>query len=78
MRVRVYSWEYHDDPLRLADEVNACIKSCEDVGSRVLDAQVLVRPGDSAGAPPAYLVVVKYEGGVENMILPDEPAEPAR
>jgi hypothetical protein len=76
MRVRVFSWEYHTDPLRLADEVNECIKSCENVGDTVLDADVLIRPNEQADQHTEYLVVIKYEGNRHIYLLPQVPDEP--
>jgi hypothetical protein len=70
MRVRVYSWEYHTDPLRLADEINECIKSCENLGDTVLDADVIVRPNDQAAQGKDYLILIKYEGNRHTYMLP--------
>jgi hypothetical protein len=75
MRVRVYAWEYHTDPLRLADEVNECIKSCENLGDTVLDADVLIRPNEQAKHGMEYLVVVKFDGNRHAYLLP--PVDPA-
>jgi len=70
MRVRVYSWEYHTDPLRLADEINECIKSCENLGDTVLDADVIVRPNDQVAQGREYLILVKYEGNRHAYLIP--------
>ncbi len=72
MRVRVYTWQYHTDPLRLADEVNECIKSCENLGDTVLDADVLVRPNEGEVQGLEYLVIIKYESNRHTYLLPDE------
>ena len=70
MKVRIFVWEYHTDALRLADEVNECIKSCENLGDTVLDADVLTRPNPQASHGVEYLVVVKYEGHRRIISLP--------
>src|SRR4051812_24197892 len=62
MRVRIYTREYHTDPLRLAEEVNECIKSCENVGDTVLDADVVLRPNTRAEHGMEYLVIIKFDG----------------
>ena len=72
MRVRVYAWEYHNDPLRLADEVNECIKSCENLGDSVLDADVIIRPNEQAKHGMEYLIIIKYEGNRHNLIIPED------
>jgi hypothetical protein len=77
MRVRVYTWQYHTDPLRLADEVNECIKSCENLGDTVLDADVLVRPNEKEVQGVEYVVIIKYEGTRHAYLLPDDPTEGA-
>src|SRR5947209_3350380 len=72
MKVRIFVWEYHTDALRLADEVNECIKSCENLGDTVLDADVLTRPNPQASHGVEYLVVVKYEGHRRIISLPED------
>jgi hypothetical protein len=72
MRVRIFSWEYHTDPLRLADEVNECIKSCENIGETVLDADVMIRPNGEAKEGMEFLVIIKYEGNRSDYLLPRE------
>jgi hypothetical protein len=72
MRVRVFTWEYHTDPMRLADEVNACIKSCENIGETVLDADVLIRPNAEAKQGMEFLVIIKYEGNRSDYLLPPD------
>jgi len=74
MRVRVYIWEYHTDPLRLADEINECIKSCENLGDTVLDADVMVRSNPQAQQGIEYLVIIKYEGNRSAYLLAPGPA----
>jgi len=69
MRVRVYIWEYHTDPLRLADEVNECIKSCENLGDTVLDADVSVRPNPATAQGLEYFVIIKFEGNRSAYLL---------
>ena len=79
MRVRIFAWEYHTDTLRLADEVNECIKSCEGIGETVLDADVLVRSNPQVTQGMEYLIVIKYESNRHTFLLPEEssptPAE---
>ena len=75
MRVRVFRWEYHIDPLRLADEINECIKSSENLSETVIDADVLIRPNDQAAHGLEYLVVVKYESNRHAFLLPEDPAD---
>jgi len=70
MRVRVYSWEYHTDPLRLADEINECIRSCENIGDTVIDADVIIRPNDQAAHGREYLILIKYEGNRHTYLIP--------
>jgi hypothetical protein len=77
MRVRVFAWEYHTDPLRLADEVNECIKSCENIGETVLDADVIVRPNEQARQGMEYLVIIKYEGNRPEYLLPHADTDEA-
>jgi hypothetical protein len=72
MKVRVFAWEYHTDTLRLADEVNECIRSCENLGETVLDADVLIRPNAQIGQGMEYLVIVKYEGNQPDYLLAGE------
>jgi hypothetical protein len=72
MRVRVYTWQYHTDPLRLADEVNECIKSCENLGDTVVDADVLVRPSGGEESDQQYLVIIKYESNRRTYPFPDD------
>jgi hypothetical protein len=62
MRVRVFAREYHTDPSRLADEVNECIKSSENLGDTVIDADVVIRPNAQASHGMEYLIVIKFEG----------------
>ncbi len=77
MRVRIFSWEYHTDPMRLADEVNECIKSCENIGETVLDADVIIRPNGDVKQGMEFLVIIKYEGNRSDYALPrDLGAEP--
>jgi len=79
MRVRIYIWEYHTDPLRLADEINECIKSCENLGDTVLDADVVIRPNDQVPERLEYLVLIKYEGNRRAYVIqppPDEAIDP--
>jgi hypothetical protein len=76
MRVRVYTWEYHTDPLRLADEVNECIKSCESVGDTVLDADVVIRPNERAKHGMEYLVLIKFDGNRHSYFAPDALDDP--
>ncbi len=73
MRVRIFTWDDHTDPLRLADKVNECIKSCENIGETVLDANVLVHPNEGAPHGMEYLVVIKCEGS-HRTFLPLEDA----
>lgn len=79
MRVRIYVWEYHTDPLRLADEINECIKSCENLGDTVLDADVVIRPNEQAAQRMEYLILIKYEGNRRAYVIHpslDETADP--
>ncbi len=62
MRVRVFAKEFHTDPSRLEEEVNECIKSSENLGDTVLDADVVIRPNGQVPHGMEYLIVIKFEG----------------
>ena len=62
MRVRVFAREYHTDPSRLADEINECIKSSENLGDTVIDADVVVRPNAQVPQGMEYLIIIKFDG----------------
>ena len=78
MRVRVFARAYHTDPSRLADEVNECIKSSENLGDTVIDADVVIRPNGQAPDGMEYLIIIKFEGNrhsyftIEVLDNPDE------
>ena len=64
MHVRVYLWEYAFDPWVVEEMINASIQSAEDVGEKVLDVSLVVRPNKGAVKHEGieYLVILKCEG----------------